>query len=64
MRAKRPFGHGIQLSGLYVGFKLLIPQPCIEFGEPVTELGEFLGGQLLNLPLKIFDFAHGISRLF
>jgi hypothetical protein len=35
----------------------------VELGEPPPELGELLGGQLLNLLPEILDLAHYAPRL-
>lgn len=58
MLAKRPIGECVELTGFNVGFKLSVPNLCVEFDKPLPKFCELVRRKFFYLALKYFDFAH------
>lgn len=54
MSAKGTISQGVELTGVDIGFELLVPDRGVEVREPLPELGELFWRELLDLPLNGF----------
>ena len=58
MLPERFLGERVESFRDCVCFDLAIPGIAVEFLEPLSECGEFVGREFLDLTLNVFDTAH------
>src|SRR5579871_2841742 len=49
----------VKLAGLGVALNLLVEQTLIELVEPLAQLGDIFGGELLDRRLNLLELGHG-----